>query len=98
MEKVNRGIIRPTDAMKELGLKKGTYYILNAIANHAYEGYNVPIMVTIPEAIKLTRVTDYALRSLIEAEKIKAFRSGKGRYGKWLINLKSLCDYLSDPS
>lgn len=55
-------------------------------------------MVTIPEAIKLTRVTDYALRSLIEAEKIKAFRSGKGRYGKWLINLKSLCDYLSDPS
>lgn len=28
MEKVNRGIIRPTDAMKELGLKKGTYYNL----------------------------------------------------------------------
>lgn len=55
-------------------------------------------MVTIPEAIKLTHVTDYALRSLIEAEKTKAFRSGKGRYGKWLINLKSLCDYLSDPS
>lgn len=28
MEKVNRGIIRPIDAMKELGLKKGTYYNL----------------------------------------------------------------------
>lgn len=70
----------------------------NISANNTYEGYNVPVMVTIPEAIKLTHVTDYALRSLIETEKIKAFRSGKGRYGKWLINLKSLCDYLSDPS
>lgn len=28
MEKVNRGIIRPVDAMREMGLKKGTYYNL----------------------------------------------------------------------
>ena len=28
MEKVSRGIIRPVDAMRELGLKKGTYYNL----------------------------------------------------------------------
>lgn len=28
MEKVNRGIIRPIDAMREMGLKKGTYYNL----------------------------------------------------------------------
>lgn len=28
MEKVSRGIIRPIDAMKEMGLKKGTYYNL----------------------------------------------------------------------
>lgn len=28
MEKVSRGIIRPVDAMKEMGLKKGTYYNL----------------------------------------------------------------------
>lgn len=28
MEKVSRGIIRPIDAMREMGLKKGTYYNL----------------------------------------------------------------------
>ncbi len=28
MEKVSRGIIRPVDAMREMGLKKGTYYNL----------------------------------------------------------------------
>ncbi|MDE6788417.1 MAG: recombinase family protein [Ruminococcus sp.] len=28
MEKVNMGIIRPVDAMREMGLKKGTYYNL----------------------------------------------------------------------
>lgn len=35
MEKVNRGIIRPVDAMREMGLKKGTYY--NLIKRHFRE-------------------------------------------------------------
>ena len=67
-------------------------------ANNTYEGIQIPIMVTIPEAIEMTHITDYALRALIENGKIKAFRAGKGRYGKWLINLSSLSSYLSDPS
>ena len=35
MEKINRGIIRPVDAMRKMGLKKGTYY--NLIKRHSEE-------------------------------------------------------------
>lgn len=61
------------------------------------EGMEVPVMVTIPEAVRMTNVTQYSIRALIEKGKVKAFRAGKGRYGKWFINLKSLCTYLENP-
>lgn len=61
-------------------------------------GRDIPVMVTITEAVELTHVARFSLRELIAQGKIKAFRTGVGKNGKWLINLESLCDYLENPS
>lgn len=63
-----------------------------------FQGIDIPKMVSIQEAVELTNIPEYSVRVLIKRGKVKAFRAGEGEHGKWLINLKSLCAYLDNPT
>lgn len=54
--------------------------------------FNVPTMVTVNEAAKLTGLAKYYLRQLALQNKIKNVRAGK----KILINIEKLIEFLNE--
>lgn len=62
-----------------------------------YEGISLAKTASIPQVMELTLMSDSAVRSLIAQNKVKAFRAGRSKNGKWLINMESLRDFLDNP-
>ena len=54
-------------------------------------------MLTIKECTELIEgISEHSIRMLIAQGKIKAFRTGEGVRGKYLVNKESLLSYFSD--
>ena len=54
-------------------------------------------MLTIKECTELIEgISEHSIRMLIAQGKIKAFRTGEGIRGKYLVNKESLLSYFSD--